>query len=209
MRLGLFGGSFDPVHRGHLVTARAARRQLGLDRVLLLPTADPPHKPPRHAGALARFAMVEIALLHEEGLYVSGHELTPGTTAYTVDTLEHFRGEHPDAELCYLLGSDSLADFDTWRRWKDILRLARLVVLARPGWALEEVLDDLPGELRERLVEGASDLRDGLGPPVVVERLVDVSSTEIRDTLEAGEEPPENLLPAGVLDYIQKYGLYR
>lgn len=209
MKLGLFGGSFDPVHRGHVATARAAREQLGLERVLLLPTADPPHKPPRQAGALARFAMVEIALLGEEGLYASGHELTPGTTAYTVDTLEHFRGGYPDAELHYLLGSDSLADFDTWRRWKDILRLARLVVLTRPGWALEEVLEELPAAVRERLTDAAAGLRDGLGAPRVVERLVDVSSTDIRDTLAAGEEPAEDLLPAGVLDYIHKYGLYR
>ena len=100
MKIGLFGGSFDPIHRGHVEPVREARRRLGLERVIYLPTATPPHKPRRAlAPALARFAMVELALLGEEGLYVSAHELTPERPAYTVETLEHFRRQMPEAEL--------------------------------------------------------------------------------------------------------------
>src|SRR5947208_4241718 len=100
MKVGLFGGSFDPIHRGHIEPVRKARRALGLDRVIYLPTARPPHKP---GGALApapaRYAMVELALLFEDGLCASAYELTADRPAYTIETLEHFRAELPDAEL--------------------------------------------------------------------------------------------------------------
>ena len=111
MKVGLFGGSFDPIHRGHLDPVRAAMRDLGLDRVIYLHTARPPHKPGRAlAPALARYAMVELALLGEEGLYASAHELTLDRPAYTIETLEHFRRQMPAAELYLLIGGDSFAD---------------------------------------------------------------------------------------------------
>ncbi len=140
MKLGLFGGSFDPIHLGHITPVRAARRELGLDRVIYLPTARPPHKPDRIlAPAHARYAMVELALLDEEGLYASAHELTLERPAFTIETLEHFRREMPDAELFLLIGGDSLADLHHWVRWREIPAAARLVVLARPGWDLDAV----------------------------------------------------------------------
>lgn len=209
MKLGLFGGSFDPVHQGHVLAARAALEAAGLDRVLLLPTSDPPHKPPRKASPWARYVMVELALLREEGLYASPHELTPGTTAYTVETLEHFRRGRPDAELHLLLGSDALAHLDTWKRWRELVTLARLIVLTRPGWELERVRRDLRPELAEVLEPQASGLRGGRAAPLLVERTVNVSSTEIRQRLGRGEGLPEGLVSPLVLDYISKYGWYR
>jgi len=212
MKLGLFGGSFDPIHRAHVELARAARDEAGLDRVLFLPTADPPHKPPRAAPAWARFVMVELALLEEEGLFASAHEMTPGRRAYTVQTLEHFRELEPDATWHLLLGSDSLAQLHTWRRWREIPRAAPLVVLRRPGWGPEEVRKSIPAELVELLREGseaAPQARGGLPPPLWVGEPRDVSSTALRQVLARGDEPPVGDLPARVLDYIQKYGLYR
>ncbi len=148
MKIGLFGGSFDPIHRGHIEPVQEARRLVGLDRVIYLPTAKPPHKPRRAlAPAHARYAMVELALLDEEGLYASAHELTPDRPAYTVETLEHFQREMPDAELHLLIGGDSFADFHHWVRWPEIAAAARLVVLARPGWELESLPLD-PGRGR-------------------------------------------------------------
>jgi nicotinate-nucleotide adenylyltransferase len=200
MKIGLFGGSFDPIHRGHIEPVREARRLLGLERVIYLPTATPPHKPRRAlAPAHARYAMVELALLGEEGLYVSAHELTPDRPAYTVETLEHFRREMPEADLHLLIGGDSFADFHHWVRWPEIAAAARLVVLARPGWDLDSISLD-PGV--------AALARTGR-VLVVRQAAVDVSSTGLREQLAAGLPLSPGDIPDLVVRYVQKYGLYR
>ena len=204
MKLGLFGGSFDPIHRGHLDPVREAKRALRLDRVLYLPTARPPHKPGRAlTPAYARYAMVEMALLGEDGLFASIHELTPDRPAYTVETLEHFRRTLPEADLHLLIGGDSYADLHLWFRWREIPRLARLVVLARPGWELDEASDE--GSLQEELAALArSDRVVFLHQPPV-----DVSSTRLRELFARGEQPPAGWVPELVVRYVQKYDLYR
>lgn len=204
MKVGLFGGSFDPIHCGHVEPVREARRALGLDRVLYLPTAQPPHKPKRQAAPpLARFAMVELALLGEEALYVSPYELTLGRPAFTVESLEHFRRELPGAELHLILGADSFLDLPQWHRWRRLPELAHLVVLARPGWELARTTRDggRSAELADLLAAGRV---------TIVERQpVDLSSSAIRALLAAGEEPPPGALPPLVLEYVRKYQLYR
>ena len=201
-KLGLFGGSFDPIHYGHVRPVQDARRRLGLERVIYLPTADPPHKPGRQvAPAFARYAMVELALLGEEGLYASARELTPGRPAYTIDSVETFRGEEPDAAIHLLIGSDSFAELPTWRRWRELIAAAHLVVLARLGWELAAIRDELAPELVR--------LADGGGVDFIAERPVGLSSTELRQLLARGEEPPADALPPLVLDYVRKYALYR
>jgi nicotinate-nucleotide adenylyltransferase len=198
-RVGLFGGSFDPIHAGHLAPVAEARRRLGLDRVIYLPTARPPHKPKRaFEPAWSRYAMVELALLGEEGLYASPHELTLGRPAYTVETVETFRRRWPQVAFHLLVGSDSLAELATWRRWQELVAMVRLVVLARPGWEVDRVLAAVPGELARRVEEGD-----------VVVHPVDRSATEIRELLARGEEPPPGAVPPPVLTYIRKYALYR
>jgi nicotinate-nucleotide adenylyltransferase len=200
LRVGLFGGSFDPIHSGHVVPVRAACAAVGLERVFFLPTAHPPHKSGRRfAPALARFAMVELALLHEEGMLVSTHELGP-EPAYTVDTLEHFRAELPGADLHLLLGSDSLADLPTWRRWRELPQLATLVVLTRPGSESALAPTSLPRELQVALAAGRL---------IAVEHTpVAVSATALRACLGAGEDPPAGSIHPLVLDYARKYRLY-
>lgn len=200
MKIGLFGGSFDPIHRGHIDPVQAARRALGLERVIYLPTAQPPHKPERTlAPPLRRYAMVELALLDEPGLEVSGFELTLGRKAYTIETLEHFRREMPDAELHLLIGGDSFADLHHWVRFREIPALARLVVLARPGW--EPDSPALPPELNRLVDSGRALLLHQ--PPV------DVSSTRLRELLSAGLPLPVGAVPNLVVRYLQKYALYR
>lgn len=199
-KVGLFGGSFDPIHMGHVAPVRAARAALGLERVFFLPTAQPPHKAARRfAPALARFAMVELALLHEEGLFASTHELGP-QPAYTVETLEHFRAELPGADLHLIVGSDSLAELESWRRWRELPRLARLVVLTRPGseGALRPEL--LPAELRAAWQAGRL--------LTVEHEPVPVSATALRAVLAAGDEPPAGSMHSLVLNYARKYRLY-
>ncbi len=201
-RIGLFGGSFDPIHFGHILPVREARRRLGLDRVLYLPTGRPPHKPAREfAPPHARWAMVELALLREAGLEASPLELTLERPAYTVETLERLRGEWAETELHLLIGGDSFAELPQWRRWEEIPALARVVVLDRPGWKLAEVLEGAPPQLRRAEREGRVVLLETTPVPV--------SSTELRARLGRGEAPPEGWVPDLVLEYIRKYALYR
>ncbi|MCB1036982.1 MAG: nicotinate-nucleotide adenylyltransferase [Acidobacteria bacterium] len=202
MRLGLFGGSFDPIHRGHLEPVDAAREALSLDRVVYLPTARPPHKRDRRfAPPYARFTMVELALLDRPSSFASAFELTPGRRAYTVDTVRHFRERCPDSELFLLLGADSLAGFHTWRRWQEIAQMAELIVLARPGWSMDQIPEDVPRELRE-LIAGKR-VHAVENPPL------DFSSSGLRRLLAEDPAAAAPMLPGLVLRYINKYALYR
>jgi nicotinate-nucleotide adenylyltransferase len=188
-RIGVFGGSFDPIHYGHLWPVREARRRLGLDRVLYLPTASPPHKPGRQtAPAWSRFAMVELALLREEGLQASPLELTPGRPAYTVDSVARLAKEHPGDELWLILGGDNFAQLPTWKSWRRLARLARLAVLLRPSDRAQEE-EAWPAELRR--------LADSDRVEFVANRPVSISSTGLRRLLAAGGEPPPRTCRSG------------
>lgn len=205
MKLGVFGGSFDPPHAGHVRTVQEVRRRLALDRVLYVPTARPPHKAATgrvpEAPAACRYAMVEMALLDEPGLFASPFELRPDRTTYTVETLEHFREVDPQADLHLIIGSDSLAELHTWKRWQEIPRLARLAVLVRPGAEPAAIRSSLPDALGALLDEGGLDLLTDL--------TIDVSSSEIRRRLAVGEPLGEDWLHPRVLNYLQKYRFYR
>jgi len=199
-RLGLYGGSFDPIHNGHIEPVIRAAEQLELDEVLYLPTAYPPHKTDRSfAPALRRFAMVELALLGHEQLQVSDLELTE-SPSFTIDTIDSIRAQKPEADIFLLLGSDSLAQIESWRRWEDILVGVHLAVLRRPGWSREEALAQLSRETQERLTAGGATFIDNLP--------LDVSATEIRRRLSEHEAVPAEWVPSAVVDYARKYCLY-
>ena len=197
MRLGLLGGTFDPVHRGHLALARAARDELGLDEVLFLPAGQPWRK----AGQMIasnehRLAMLRRALEGEAAFQVSRLELERPGPSYTADTLEALRDDRPEDELFFLLGEDALMDLPNWERPRRIPELARLAVARRADSspeALEEAERRLPG-LGERVV--------WLKMPAVA-----VSATEIRERVREGQ-PIGGLVPATVEEYIRKQGLY-
>jgi nicotinate-nucleotide adenylyltransferase len=199
-RLGLYGGSFDPIHRGHLDPVLDAVRQLDLDSVIYLPTAHPPHKPDeRFAPAARRLAMVELAIAGHRRLEVSDFEIAAGPS-YTIDTVEHFARVEPDAALHLLIGSDSLAAIAGWHRWADLLDAARVAVLARPGWPRQRVLEALAPEVAERVAATRVQWIDN--------RPLDISATEIRRRLRAGENVPDDWVPAAVLEYATRHGLY-
>lgn len=201
MKIGLFGGSFDPIHRGHVEPVEAARRRLGLDRVLYLPTAQPPHKPEREfTPALARYAMVELALLDHDGLWVSDHELTLGRPAYTIETLEFFREHLDDVEPVLLIGGDSFLDLPNWRRYGEILATTKLAVMTRPGWRIRDGGSELHPALLDAIAAGTVEFVEN--PPV------DASSSEIRRRFAAGEPIPEGWLDERVLSFVRKYSLY-
>lgn len=205
MKLGLFGGSFDPFHLGHLQPVQAARTRFGLERVIYLPTARPPHKDAAgrapKAPAPARYAMVEMAILGDADLFASPYEQELDRPSYTVETLEHFRDHLPGADLHLIVGADSFVQLPSWRRWREIPELAALLVLARPGWDLEARRAEIAPELENLLATGRAQVLEDVTR--------DLSSTEIRRRLGAREPLPDGWLPDLVLDYVQKYDFYR
>lgn len=208
MRWGLFGGSFDPIHWGHLGPVVEARQRLRLERVTFLPTARPPHKlEHRLAPACARFAMVELALLDLEGCFASDFEMNPQEFSYTVDTIHHFRRQQPDVEWVLLIGADSLARFHRWRRWEEILDLVEIGVLSRDGWNLEELRSELPQALQRRIETGRIVFADN--PILRLEDGSPLSSTHLRRIFSHGEKVPPGATPDLVQRYIEKYALYR
>ena len=199
MRVGVFGGTFDPVHTGHLAAAEEARLAEGLDRVLFVPAARPPHKPGLvSAPAWARLEMVRLAVVGNPCFQVSAMELEREGPSYTVDTLRALRGERPGDELFYLLGADSLPEIGTWREPEALCELVTFIVMSRPGWpraALEDWLGRQPPALRPRTA-------------LVETRGMDISSRDLRRRLQAGQ-PGRYLLPEAVRAYIHAEGLYR
>jgi len=202
MRVALFGGSFDPVHNGHIEPILEVRAAMGLDRVIYLPTARPPHKAERRfAPAHSRYVMVEMALLPHPFLIASAHELTMNRPAYTIETVEYFHQQMPDVDLHLIIGADSYVELDQWRRWREILEAVTLVVLARPGF--EAVQASALGDSDELGSTSLQRIRWFENRPV------EVSSTEIRAFLSRGERPPSEMMSPLVVDYCLKYSLYR
>lgn len=211
-----YGGTFDPVHEGHLAIARAARDELGVD-VRFVPAADPPHRAPTGAGAEQRGRMLELAVAGEHGLRVDRRELLragvdPSRPSYTVDTLRELREQYGlRAPLAWLLGADSLASLSMWHEWTDILALAHIVVADRAGSpldprdlepvlakALEGRWTDDPGDLATFPAGRVLRLRQPLQPE---------SASEVRRRIANGGDW-RALLPHAVADWIVAHGLY-
>jgi nicotinate-nucleotide adenylyltransferase len=188
LKLVLFGGSFDPVHKGHLEVARAAADRFTLDRVLFIPAAHPPHK---HGATRAPFAdrlrMIELAIAGEPRFEASRlEEFTE--RSYSIDTIERVRSMRSDSgELFFLIGADAFAEIRTWHRWRDVAGAVRFIVVSRPGATY-----DIPEGVAVKRIDDVS---------------LFVSSSEIRRALAAGEHP--GVLPLGVFDYIRSHQLYR
>lgn len=209
-RLGLLGGTFDPIHFGHLDAADAAQRAFGLDEIRFIPSHDPPHRPadPRASG-FHRFALVALALAGHPLYRASDIELTREGPSYTTDTLRAIcaTGWQP-SQLFFILGTDAFADIATWREFPAVLDGANFVAIARPGTTLDAAAARTPA-LRSRL-RGAETFGTGeIGTFVylVEARTRDVSSTSIRQRLAAGQ-PIDDLVPGPVARHIVAHGLY-
>jgi nicotinate-nucleotide adenylyltransferase len=208
-RLGILGGTFDPIHFGHLDAADAARRALRLDGVLLIPSSDPPHRPADPlASAFHRFALVALAIQGDEGLRASDMELTRTGPSYTADTLRAVarQGWRP-SQIFFILGSDAFAEIATWREFPTVLDAANFVVIARPGTTLVAAAAKTPA-LRGRLrsTEETSDA-SGTSIYLVEARTRDISSSTIRARLTA-RQPIDDLVPAAVAGHIVAHHLY-
>ncbi|WP_147651606.1 nicotinate-nucleotide adenylyltransferase [Vulcaniibacterium gelatinicum] len=207
----LYGGTFDPVHCGHLAVARAARDALGAE-VALMPAADPPHRPPPGASAEHRARMLELALAGEPGLRVDRRELQRTGRSYSVDTLLALRAElGADAPVALLVGADSFRGLPTWHRWRELLGLAHFVVAERPGSPLDRGLDEpLASAIAGRLAETPAALRAAPAGRIwrLQQPLRPESASELRRRIAAGE-PWRDWVPAMVAEYIERHGLYR
>jgi nicotinate-nucleotide adenylyltransferase len=201
MRIGICGGTFDPFHGGHLHPVLAASETMEWDRVIYVPAFRQPFKSKdATASPLDRFAMAVLATEEHELMYVSKLELQRGDISYTVDTLEVFRAENPDATLDWIIGDDNLAALQQWRNLDRIFELANFVVLTRG-------LKEVPEELRDRVAD--PDSRPGNGAIAFARNAtVPVSSTEIRRRVRAGE-PIDELVDPRVSHYIHHYRLYK
>jgi nicotinate-nucleotide adenylyltransferase len=189
VRLGVFGGTFDPPHLGHLVAASDACQALGLDTMLWVPAAVPPHKQATvRASAAHRLAMVRAAVAGDPRFRVDDLELRREGPSYTVDTLRALRAREPGVELYFVTGADNLREIPGWRAPDEILRLARLAVVTRLGEAVPP--------------------HPGIPAEVVRVTRVDVSATEVRRRVAAGETI-RYLVPEAVRAYIAREGLYR
>ena len=199
--IGLYGGSFDPIHHGHLIAARAVAEQLGLERMIFIPAPSPPHKTGRRLSeATHRLAMARLAVAGEAGFEASDLEIARGGLSYTVLTVEAFRREvGPATPLYWLIGTDSLGELHTWYQVERLIELCRVVTAARPGF---EDPDLAPLEARIG-PEQVAVLRQG----VLTTPMIDISATDVRRRV-AGGRSIRYLVPPSVEAYIREHGLY-
>lgn len=196
-RVGLMGGSFNPIHCGHINLARAALSAGLVDRVLLMPSGNPPHKRAGLEDKQHRLNMAALAIEDEAGIEICREEVDRAGVIYTVDTLGILRERMEDCRFFYLIGADTLRTLYTWRRPEDVIRLCTLLVAARPG----EDEADMPWLMAHWRALGAD-------VQVLPVDCIDVSSTEIRQRLAAGMTL-DGLVPESVEAYIRMHGLYQ
>ncbi len=197
MKTGIFGGTFNPVHNGHISLCRQCAEHCGFDRVLLIPTNLPPHKAAQHlASNEDRLEMLRLAIQGCRGMEVSDVEYRLGGRSYTVETLARLKKMYPEDEFSLIMGSDMLRSFPNWYRAEDILAMATLTAGARFPEEYEQLL-----EVRDSFGAMASRIE------VVKIQVFEISSTRVREICAGGEDA-SSYLPAGVWDYIRKKDLY-
>ncbi|MDR4479321.1 MAG: nicotinate-nucleotide adenylyltransferase [Nitrospira sp.] len=220
MRLGLLGGSFNPIHRCHLSIAHAARQLLQLDRVLFIPTGDPPHKRPGSlAAAVHRYRMVQLAVQDIPGFAITDIELRRSGKSYSIDTVRAIQQEYgPDTTLSFIIGLDAFLDLPSWKEADTLLKICHFVVISRPSVAFLAVasmplLHDVSNKTLIALDAAAQERADVAlpnGGTVTFLRVppCDISASEIRNRVHEGRSLA-NLLPPLVESYILREGLYR
>ncbi|MEZ3499893.1 nicotinate-nucleotide adenylyltransferase [Pantoea sp. KPR_PJ] len=206
----LLGGTFDPVHYGHLRPAEALAQQIGLKRVLLLPNNVPPHRPQPEASPRQRVDMLRCAISDRPLFEIDTRELMRETPSWTVATLEALRAERgPQQPLGFIIGQDSLLSLSGWHRWQELLSLCHLLVCKRPGYAAEMESPEMQCWLEDHLAVSAQQLHQQPAGFIWLADtpLVDISATEIRQRRHQ-KLPCDDLLPPAVIDYIDRTGLY-
>lgn len=206
--IGIFGGTFDPIHYGHLRTAFELWQGLKLSEVRFLPAGSPPHRQVTHASAELRVAMVEAAIAGQPGFVLDDREVRRRGVSYSFDTLTELRAEFPQRPLCLLLGMDAFLGLPDWHRWRELLDLAHIVVAHRPGWKAPTM-----GPLGELMVDHGTgsirDLHEKLAGRIYIRAVtqLEISSTDLRQVITSGQDP-RYLVPEEVRRIILETGCY-
>lgn len=206
--VAILGGTFNPLHHGHLRAAIEIKEALDLAAVHMIPLFAPPHRDPPSVGADLRLAMLEAATQDEDNLIADDREIRRGGISYTVETLRELRAELGSTPLCMIVGTDAFAHLHTWRDWEELIKLAHIVVVHRPG---SDYPKDVPANKRLKKVETdkIKDLHDSSAGSFmsISIPMLEISSTQIRSILHNGQNP-QYLLPESVLKIITEQNLY-
>jgi nicotinate-nucleotide adenylyltransferase len=209
-RVGILGGTFDPIHNGHIDLGRVAEASLGLTRLFVIPASVPPHRPQTHASSFHRFAMAALVVADQPNWHASDLELRSLSTSYTAVTLQQFHDQgYAPSELYFIIGADAFADLSSWRAYPQILEWAHFAVVSRPGHPTEALPGVLPA-LAARMVRPPIEPEADDAHPLIF--LIDaptaaVSSTAIRERRAVGDSI-DGLVTPGVATHIERHGLY-
>ena len=211
MKLGLLGGTFNPVHMAHLRIAEEARDLQRLDKIMFIPAADPPHKPLEGGVPFVnRYEMVKAATADNPDFLVSDIEARLGGKSYTIETLPALKKECPDAELFFIIGSDSYLELGLWHRFDELFAMTSLIVVERPGRQIENPIEQLPDKVRDSFSKGKDQRlyhESGTSISFIKGSLIDISSSRLRGLINAGRSI-RYLVPPAVETYIAQKGLY-
>ncbi|NOU23860.1 MAG: nicotinate-nucleotide adenylyltransferase [Methyloglobulus sp.] len=204
--IGIFGGTFDPVHYGHLRSALEVKEIFGLDEVRLVPSAQPPHRNPPQASIGMRLDMLKLAVKKQHGFAIDTREIARAGASYMVLTLESLRQEFPGQALLLFIGSDAFNQLTGWYQWQRLFDFAHIIVLTRPGYRVGQ-LDDF---FAARQVVDKQDLSQQLAGKLYFQAItqLDISATAVRNII-AGQRNPAFLLPDAVIAYIKEHKLYQ
>ena len=208
--IALFGGTFDPIHLGHLRSAEELRQVLQADELRLLPCHRPPHRANPGVSSEHRLAMAKLAIANSPGLSIDDRELKRDKLSFTVDTLEDIRREcGSEPTLCWVMGADAFSHLASWYRWEELLTFAHIIVIARPEAELP-TQGAVAALLEKKRLASVEELHQQAAGGILLQELTaySISATEVRKALKTGERPVE-WLPANVLDYIDKHQLYQ
>ncbi len=212
MKIGILGGTFDPMHRGHTYLARAVSTVLDLDRILFMVSYLPPNKGKQKiTNPFHRYAMVAMDLLEEENLYPSQWELDRRKSSYTIETLQHLTSHYPQHQYCFIAGSDSLKEIHLWKDYGTLLKEHCFVFVQRPGAQvnLEEL--KVSGSLRQKIhivcEQDQPIIRSGQSLLMTLDA-PDISASSLRKLIASGKHPSSKLISPAVLQYVKKHRLY-
>lgn len=207
--IGIFGGTFDPIHYGHLRAALESKEIFRLDEVRLIPSSQPPHRGQPSATAEQRLAMLKLGVADQPGFTIDSQEIDRPGKSFMVDTLHALRAEFPEKSLLLFIGSDAFHKLNTWHRWQNLFDYAHVIVLTRPGFALSRSakFDDF---FADKIIEVPQSLLARLNGNLYFQVItqLDISATSIRAMIAQGHSP-RYLLPDAVLQYIKAHKLYQ
>lgn len=203
--IGIYGGTFDPVHFGHLRTALEVKEIFALDEVRLIPCSQPPHRETPLTSPEIRFAMLKLAVQNQQGLIIDRRELDRDGYSYMVDTLKSLKNDFPDKSLLLVIGTDVFDGLESWYQWQNLFDFAHIVVITRPGYKHQV----LSGFLLSKLIKNREGLKQNTSGCLFFQSVtqLDISATAIRNIINTGLSP-KFLLPESVIKYIQENKLY-